>query len=52
LQLDPVSFAYSYLLRTGRVQHADVCKRNPELAAAYERLHPGLTFRSAKQLAE
>jgi 2-polyprenyl-6-methoxyphenol hydroxylase-like FAD-dependent oxidoreductase len=52
LQLDPVSFAYCYLLRTGRVQHADVCKRNPELAAAYERLHPELTFRSARKLAE
>jgi anthraniloyl-CoA monooxygenase len=52
LELDPVSFAYSYLLRTGRVQHADVCKRNPELAAAYERLHPELIFQSVNRLAE
>jgi len=52
LQLDPVSFAYSYLLRTGRVQHADVCKRNPHLAATYKRLHPELSFQSPKQLGE
>lgn len=41
LGLDPVSFAYSYLTRTGRVTHEDVRERDPELAAAYERLHPG-----------
>jgi anthraniloyl-CoA monooxygenase len=52
LQLDPVSFTYSYLLRTGRVQHADVCKRNPELATAYKQLHPEMTFQSAEQPAE
>ncbi|MDP8983665.1 MAG: FAD-dependent monooxygenase [Pseudomonadota bacterium] len=44
LSLDPVSFAYDYLRRTGRVEHADVRKRDPELAAAYERLHPELNF--------
>ncbi len=41
LHLDPVSFAYDYLRRSGRVSHADVQKRDPALAAAYERLHPG-----------
>jgi hypothetical protein len=41
LDLDPVSFAYDYLRRTGRVSHEDVRARDPELAAAYEALHPG-----------
>ena len=40
LDLDPVSFAYDYLRRTGRVSHADVRERDPALAAAYEALHP------------
>ena len=40
MKLDPVEFAYSYMTRTGRVNHADVRRRDPDLAAAYERLHP------------
>ena len=40
LHLDPISFAYDYLRRSGRVSHADIRKRDPSLAAAYERLHP------------
>ncbi|MGI9026640.1 MAG: FAD-dependent monooxygenase [Burkholderiaceae bacterium] len=40
LALDPVSFAYDYVTRSGRVDHADVRKRDPELARAYEALHP------------
>jgi anthraniloyl-CoA monooxygenase len=44
LCLDPVSFAYDYLTRSGRVDHAEVRKRDPAFAAAYERLHPELTF--------
>jgi 2-polyprenyl-6-methoxyphenol hydroxylase-like FAD-dependent oxidoreductase len=40
MALDPVSFAYDYLVRNGRVTHAQVRERDPELAAAYERLHP------------
>ncbi len=44
LHLDPISFAYDYLTRSGRVSHADVRKRDPELAAAYERLHPDIAF--------
>jgi 2-polyprenyl-6-methoxyphenol hydroxylase-like FAD-dependent oxidoreductase len=40
LDLDPVSFAYDYVTRSGRVDHAEVMKRDPELARAYERLHP------------
>jgi anthraniloyl-CoA monooxygenase len=44
MHLDPVSFAYDYLLRTGRVEHDDVRKRDPELAAAYQRLHPELSL--------
>ena len=40
LSLDPVSFAYDYLRRTGRVSHEDVRQRDPALAAAFEALHP------------
>jgi 2-polyprenyl-6-methoxyphenol hydroxylase-like FAD-dependent oxidoreductase len=36
----PVEFAYSYMTRTGRVDHAEVRRRDPGLAAAYEVLHP------------
>jgi 2-polyprenyl-6-methoxyphenol hydroxylase-like FAD-dependent oxidoreductase len=38
--LAPVEFAYSYMTRTGRVDHAEVRRRDPKLAAAYEALHP------------
>jgi anthraniloyl-CoA monooxygenase len=44
LLLDTISFAYDYVTRSGRVDHAEVRKRDPELAAAYERLHPELKF--------
>jgi 2-polyprenyl-6-methoxyphenol hydroxylase-like FAD-dependent oxidoreductase len=40
LHLDPISFAYDYLRRSGRVSHADIRQRDPALAAAYEKLHP------------
>lgn len=40
MQLDRVEFAYSYMTRTGRVDHAEVRRRDPALAKAYERLHP------------
>jgi anthraniloyl-CoA monooxygenase len=40
LHLDPISFAYDYLRRSGRVSHAEIRKRDPALAAAYEKLHP------------
>jgi 2-polyprenyl-6-methoxyphenol hydroxylase-like FAD-dependent oxidoreductase len=38
--LSPVEFAYSYMTRTGRVDHDEVRRRDPKLAAAYEKLHP------------
>ena len=38
--LTPVEFAYSYMTRTGRVSHQEVRRRDPQLAAAYEALHP------------
>ena len=38
--LNPVDFAYSYITRTGRVDHAQVRKFDPKLAQAYELLHP------------
>jgi 2-polyprenyl-6-methoxyphenol hydroxylase-like FAD-dependent oxidoreductase len=40
MKLDPVEFAYSYMTRTGRVDHADVRSLDPALAEAYEKLHP------------
>jgi 2-polyprenyl-6-methoxyphenol hydroxylase-like FAD-dependent oxidoreductase len=40
IKLSPVEFAYSYMTRTGRVNHAEVRRRDPALAAAYDRLHP------------
>ena len=43
LHLDPVSFAYDYLRRNGRISHAEIQKRDPAFAAAYERLHPAAT---------
>jgi 2-polyprenyl-6-methoxyphenol hydroxylase-like FAD-dependent oxidoreductase len=39
-ELTPVEFTYSYMTRTGRVNHAEVKRRDPKLAAAYEALHP------------
>ena len=40
MKLKPVEFAYSYMTRTGRVNHAEIRRRDPGLAAAYEKLHP------------
>jgi 2-polyprenyl-6-methoxyphenol hydroxylase-like FAD-dependent oxidoreductase len=40
MKLEPVEFAYSYMTRTGRVNHAEVRRRDPALAEAYESLHP------------
>ena len=38
--LSPTEFAYSYMARTGRVSHAEIQRRDPQLAAAYAALHP------------
>jgi anthraniloyl-CoA monooxygenase len=38
LHLDPVSFAYDYMRRTGKVSHDDIKQRDPRFAAAYEAL--------------
>lgn len=40
MDLDPDEFAYGYMTRSGRVDHAEMRRRDPRLAAAYERLHP------------
>lgn len=40
--LAPVELAYSYMTRTGRVDHAELRRRDPALAQAYEALHPEL----------
>ena len=42
MSLPAVDFAYSYMTRTGRVDHAEVRRRDPALAAAYERTHENL----------
>lgn len=42
MDLDPYEFAYRYMTRSGRVDHAEVRRRDPQLAAAFERLHPEL----------
>ena len=41
IKLHPIDFAYSYMTRTGRVDHAEVKKRDPALAEAWEKLHGG-----------
>jgi 2-polyprenyl-6-methoxyphenol hydroxylase-like FAD-dependent oxidoreductase len=41
--MTPIEFAYSYMTRTGRVNHAEVRRRDPGLAQAYEQLHPELS---------
>lgn len=38
LHLDPVSFAYDYMRRTGQVSHEDLKQRDPVFTAAYESL--------------
>ena len=42
MALPAVDFAYSYMTRTGRVSHAEVRRRDPALAEAYERNHADL----------
>ena len=36
LHLDPVSFAYDYMRRTGQVSHDDLKQRDPHFTAAFE----------------
>lgn len=43
LHLDPVTFAYDYMRRTGQVSHEDLKERDPLFAAAAEALNPSLT---------
>lgn len=40
MHLDPVSFAYDYMRRTGKVSHEDLQQRDPSFTRAYEALHP------------
>ena len=40
LHLDPVSFTYDYMRRTGQVSHDDLKRRDPHFVAAYEASHP------------
>ena len=41
MDLDPVSFAYDYMRRTGQVSHEELRERDPEFVAKYEWLHRG-----------
>ncbi len=36
MDLDPISFAYDYMGRTGQVTHEDLKQRDPHFVAAYE----------------
>jgi anthraniloyl-CoA monooxygenase len=38
MRLDPISFAYDYMRRTGRVSHEDLKRRDPYFVSAYEAL--------------
>jgi len=38
MSMDPVSFAYDYMRRTGRVGHEDLRQRDPDFVARYEAL--------------
>jgi len=40
MALDPHEFAYRYMTRSGRVDHAEMRRRDLGLAQAYERIHP------------
>lgn len=40
MDLDPISFTYDYMRRTGKVSHQDLKERDPQFIATYERLHP------------
>ena len=40
MHLDPVSFAYDYMRRTGKVSHDSLRTRDPHFVAAYEALQP------------
>ena len=40
MHLDPVSFAYDYMRRTGKVSHEDLQQRDPLFTRAHEALHP------------
>ena len=42
--LSPLDFAYSYMTRTGRVDHSEVTRRDPKLAAAWEHSHPEIFY--------
>ena len=44
MAVDPHEFAYRYMTRSGRVDHAEMRRRDPRLALAFERLHPELSF--------
>ena len=40
MDLDPLSFTYDYMRRTGQVTHEDLRKRDPIFTAAWDAAHP------------
>jgi len=40
IRLSPLDFAYSYMTRTGCVDHSEVMRHDSKLSAAWERSHP------------
>lgn len=46
--LNPVELAYSYMTRTGRVDHAQVRRSDARLAQAYEALHPEVALEDGR----
>jgi anthraniloyl-CoA monooxygenase len=42
LDLDPISFAYDYMRRTGQVSHQDLQQRDPHFTAAWGALHSNI----------
>jgi anthraniloyl-CoA monooxygenase len=48
MHLDPISFAYDYMRRTGQVSHEDLAERDPHFTRAFEALHRVQPFASAK----
>ena len=46
LHLDPLSFAYDYMRRTGQVSHDDLKRRDPHFTAAFEAQHSAASYAS------
>jgi len=52
MNLSPLELAYSVMMRSGRVSHEDLKKRDPDFIAAYEEREAGAGGRSRRQTAD